>query len=574
MAATKRGGKKKSAKKTASKKVKAARAAKPAKRGKAVAKPPKKKAAPKRAAPRAVAGTEVKQAASAPARIAVDKAYEALVSHLKGVAVLESVSRTIGWDQETMMPAKAANLRAEQMQLLAGMMHDQRTDPLVGELLDAAGDDKSLKGDKVAEANLREIKRDYDQATKLPKALVEEIARCSSLGMDAWKDAKKNSDFKTFLPWLEKTVELNRKKAECLGLPEGGKEHYDALLDIYEPGMTAAKTEAIFKPFRDQLVPLIRKVTELRSIPSDRPARAMTPIEDQKKFATLICEKIGFDFQAGRIDESAHPFCEGVGPGDTRMTNRYRPDGWADALGTAMHESGHALYEQGLPKQDRFGQPLAEAISLGIHESQSRMWENQVGRSLAFWKWAITQAHKSFGAALMAYSAEDVYKAVNLVKPNLIRVESDELTYNLHIMLRFDLERAMISGNLSPRDLPGVWNDRIYKDLGLQVPDDRRGCLQDVHWSMGALGYFPTYTFGNLYAAQLWESMEKDIKNRDEKMAAGEFSPILSWLRDNIHRHGRQFSAEELCKKITGKPLSHDPLMRHLEKKVNAVYGV
>jgi len=234
MAATKRGGKKKSAKKTASKKVKAARAAKPAKRGKAVAKPPKKKAAPKRAAPRAVAGTEVKQAASAPARIAVDKAYEALVSHLKGVAVLESVSRTIGWDQETMMPAKAANLRAEQMQLLAGMMHDQRTDPLVGELLDAAGDDKSLKGDKVAEANLREIKRDYDQATKLPKALVEEIARCSSLGMDAWKDAKKNSDFKTFLPWLEKTVELNRKKAECLGLPEGGKEHYDALENDFE----------------------------------------------------------------------------------------------------------------------------------------------------------------------------------------------------------------------------------------------------------------------------------------------------------------------------------------------------
>jgi carboxypeptidase Taq len=445
---------------------------------------------------------------------------------------------------------------------------------MVGELLDAAGEDSSVKGDTAAEANLREMKRDYDHATKLPKSLVEEIARCSSLGMDAWKEAKKNSDFKTFLPWLEKTVSLNRQKAECLGLPEGGKEHYDALLDIYEPGMTAAKTDAIFGPFRERLVPLIRTVNEVRNAPSDRPARAMTPIDLQKKFSSLICEKIGFDFQAGRIDESAHPFCEGVGPGDTRMTNRYRPDGWADALGTAMHESGHALYEQGLPKHDRFGQPLAEPISLGIHESQSRMWENQVGRSMAFWKWAISQAHKVFEAALMAYSAEDVYKAVNLVKPNLIRVESDELTYNLHIMLRFDLERAMISGKLSPRDLPGVWNDRIYKDLGLQVPDDRRGCLQDVHWSMGALGYFPTYTFGNLYAAQFWEAMEKDIKDRDERMARGEFAPILTWLRENIHRYGRQFSAEQLCKKITGKPLSHDPLMRHLEKKVSTVYGV
>lgn len=578
MPAAKRSTKEKTTKKTAKK-----AAAKPAR---ATPKPAARRAAKKaptraktvaRPKPRAAARVKPARTAQSPeiarASLPADP-YAAMLGQLREIAILEAVQRTMSWDQETMMPDKGAALRADQLKTLAGMIHDRRTNAFFGDLLAASESNGVARSDGAIGANIREIRRDYDQATRLPKALVEEMAEVASLAMEAWKEARKNSDFKAFLPWLERVVQLNQRKAQCLGIPKGGAELYDALLDQYEPGMTAARTEQIFGPLRERLVPLIRKVAGVRTPPSDRPAKAITPIELQKKFVAAICERIGFDFKAGRIDESTHPFCEGIGPGDTRMTNRYRPDGWADALSTAMHESGHALYEQGLPKDSHFGQPLADAISLGIHESQSRMWENQIGRSQAFWKWALPEANRIFGATLMGFGPHDVYAAVNLVRPNLIRVESDELTYNLHIMLRFDLERAMIAGRLAPRDLPSTWNDRVRRDLGLHVPDDRRGCLQDVHWSMGAMGYFPTYTFGNLYSAQLWEAMGRDLRDRDERIGKGDFAPVLQWLRANVHIHGRRYSAEDLCRKITGKPLSHDALMRHLEQKVTAVYGV
>ncbi len=497
---------------------------------------------------------------------------EALAAELREIAVLQSVSATMSWDQETMMPAKAGALRADQLEMLSRMIHERRTSKRLGDLLRAAEDAAGKKSDPRTLADLRETRRDYDKARKLPSALVAEMAQCASLGMEAWKHAREESNFKKFLPWLEKTIRLNREKAKCLGVPKKG-ELYDALLDDFEPGMTARRTEEIFTPLRARLVPLIERVKDTRRKPSDAAACVVTPIESQKEFSHFICQKIGYDFEGGRMDESTHPFCEGPGPGDTRITNRYRPDGWTDALSTATHEAGHAMYEQGLPKDKLFGRPLSEAVSLGIHESQSRMWENLVARSLPFWKWAIKEAQRILGPTLKPYSAEDVYKANNIVEPWFIRVESDELTYNLHIMLRFDLERAMLEGDLACKDLPGVWNERLKRDWGLTVPDDRRGCLQDVHWSMGAVGYFPTYTFGNLYAAQFWEAMAKDLPEREAMMARGEFAPILAWLRTKIHRHGRQYSAEDLCKKVTGKPLSADPLMRHLEAKVNAVYG-
>jgi len=501
-------------------------------------------------------------------------AVGALAAELREVAVLRSVATTMGWDQETMMPARGGALRADQMKMLSSMVHGRRTSRRMGDLLRAAEVEAGVRGDARTIADLREARRDYDKARRLPASLVAEMARCASLGMEAWRHARAASDFKAFLPWLEKTVELNREKARRLGVPKGG-ELYDALLDEFEPGMTAKRTREIFEPLRARLVPLIERVrgTPAGQRPTDAPARAVTPIEKQKEFARFVCERIGFDFEAGRMDESTHPFCEGMGPGDTRITNRYRPDGWSDALSTATHEAGHALYEQGLPKDTMFGRPLAEAVSLGIHESQSRMWENLVARSHSFWRWAADEAKRTLGAALAPWSAEDFHKAVNLVAANLIRVESDELTYNLHIMLRFDLERAMLEGELACRDLPGAWNARLRSDLGLEVPDDRRGCLQDVHWSMGAIGYFPTYTFGNLYAAQLWEAMGRDIPDREAGLASGEFGPVLQWLRAKVHRHGRRYPAEELCRRVTGKALSADPLMRHLEAKVNAVYG-
>ncbi|MFM9957272.1 MAG: carboxypeptidase M32 [Phycisphaerales bacterium] len=500
--------------------------------------------------------------------------YTSLMVRLRENAVIESANRVLSYDQETVMPDRGAELRSQQLEAMSALVHSRKTSKELGELLAACEGDGSLKADPIASSNLRELRRDYDLATKLPTELVAEMAKCSSLGMHAWKEARQKSDFALFLPWMKKTVELYRRKAECYGggrAPAGG-ELYDLLLDEYEPGMTAAKTRAIFGPLRDRLVPLIDRVLRSKG-PDESTAKLEFPIEKQAAFCTMVATKIGFDYSAGRMDVSTHPFCDGIGPGDTRMTNRYRPDGWADSLSTAMHESGHALYEQGLPKADCFGQPVAEAISLGIHESQSRLWENLVGRSLPFWKWASKEAAGLLGPAMSGASPEAIYKAVNVVRPNFIRVESDELTYNLHIMLRFDLERAMIAGELDPVDLPGEWNKRIKSDLGLTVPDDRRGCLQDVHWSMGLVGYFPTYTFGNLYSAQFWEAIKRDIPDRDEQMARGEFTPILNWLRTNIHAHGRRYRAGELCEKITGKPLSHDPLMRHLEAKVAAVYG-
>lgn len=499
-----------------------------------------------------------------------------LASELREIANLASIAGLISWDQETMMPEKGAALRAAQREAISRIVHQRRTSKKLGDLIAAAEARAKKSGDPSTIANLRALRRDYTLATKLPASLVAEITKTSSLGMDAWKHARRKSDFKAFLPWLEKTIDLARRKAMCYGPPSSpapAYEPYDSLLDEYEPGMTAARTQAVFEPLRARLVPLIDSVARAKRKPSDKPARVKTPIEQQKAFVRHVCAAIGFDFSAGRIDESAHPFCDGIGPGDTRMTNRYRPDGWTDALGTAMHESGHALYEQNLPKHTRFGQPLAEAISLGIHESQSRMWENLVGRSRPFWKWARAHAVKVFGKSAIRASADDLYKAVNIVRPNFIRVESDELTYNLHIMLRFDLERAMVNGDMKPRDLPDVWNRRIRSDLGLTVPDHRRGCLQDVHWSAGLVGYFPTYTFGNLYAAQFWEAMAEDLPKRDSLLAKGDFAPILKWLVKNIHAHGRRYTAEELCRKITGKPLSHDPLLRHLSRKIEAVYS-
>jgi len=349
---------------------------------------------------------------------------------------------------------------------------------------------------------------------------------------------------------------------------------YDPLLDEYEPGASAAEIEGIFGPLRAALAPFLAEILDAPRTVDPSPHRVELPVARQREFSRFVAERIGFDFRSGRLDESTHPFTEGLGPGDTRITSRYAPDHVTDALGSTMHEAGHALYEQGLPKDLYHGQPLGQAAGLGIHESQSRMWENQVGRSRPFWEWALPEAKRFFGALLEPFSADQFYASVNRVKPSLIRVEADETTYNLHVMLRFDVERALIRGDLSVLDLPAFWNERIRKDLGQEVPDDRRGCLQDIHWSGGAIGYFPTYTLGTLYAAQFWEAIREAIPDLDTRMARGEFATLLAWLRENIHAHGRRWRAGELCLRVTGKPLSHEPMMRHLAAKLRPLYGV
>ncbi|HEX6751704.1 MAG TPA: carboxypeptidase M32 [Longimicrobium sp.] len=501
-------------------------------------------------------------------------AYDELRRLLRETATLQSASSIIGWDQETYMPPAAAQLRAEQSALMSSLIHERRTSPRLGELLAECEADAGLAADPEAAANLRGIRRDFDHATKLPPDLVRELAETTSRAMNVWREARERNDFATFAPWLEKIVALTRRRAEAIGWPEGG-EMYDALLDEFEPGMTTAEINRTFAALRAGLTPLIRAVAESGVQPDTAWQRTPIPVDRQAAFNVELVRRMGFDLQAGRLDVSAHPFCDGIGPGDTRLTTRYAEDQFPSALSGTMHETGHAMYEQNLPKADRFGQPLAEAASTGIHESQSRMWENLVGRSRPFWEWALPEIQRAFApSGLDALDLETAYRGMNVVQPNLIRIDSDETTYNLHIMLRFDLERALLSGDLAVGDLPEAWNERIRADLGLEVPDDARGCLQDIHWSMGALGYFPTYTLGNLYAAQFWSALRQALPTLDDDLRRGEFGALLAWLKENVHRHGRRFSAPELCERITGSRLSHEPLLRYLEAKVRPIYGI
>ncbi len=502
-----------------------------------------------------------------------DGAYAELTRHLRETATLSSAASTLAWDQETMMPPAGASLRAEQVSLLSALVHERRTSPRLGELVEQCEADAELVADPVAAANLREIRRAYELATRLPTSLVRDFADTSSRALEAWRDARERDDFPAFAPWLERIVELSRTKAELYGIPQGGHV-YDPLLDEFEPGMTGAEVEGVFSELRARLAPLIAAIADSPRRPDQRLDRVRVPVEAQKALNRLVVERVGFDFGAGRLDVSSHPFCEGMGPGDTRMTTRYREEGFMDALVSSLHESGHGMYEQGLPKAEHFGQPIAQPASLGIHESQSRLWENMVGRSRPFWEWALPEAGRVLGSALDGVEVDEVYGFVNTVEPGLIRVEADEATYNLHIMLRFDLERAMLAGDLAVRDLPGAWNERVRQDLGVEVPDDRRGCLQDIHWSLGALAYFPTYTLGTLYAAQLWETVSGALPDLDESMRAGDFTPLLGWLRENVHRHGGRFQAPELCRRVTGKPLSSGPLVSYLEGKLKPLYGV
>lgn len=501
--------------------------------------------------------------------------YTQLTTLLREAATLESVAQLLGWDQETYMPPAGAATRAEQSAALASLVHQRRTDPRIGDLIAACESDRSIvaDADSPRARNVREARRAFDKATKLPSGLVAELARVGSQSQQVWKEAREKNDFAMFAPWLERMFSLSRRKAECYGVPQGG-ELYDALIDDYEPGARSADIERVFTPLADRLSTLVQELQDSGRAPSDAPTRVKIDAARQHEFGMFVIKALGFDTNAGRLDVTTHPFCSGIAPGDTRLTTRYREERFTDALYGTMHECGHGLYEQGLPKGEHFGEPLGDSISLGIHESQSRMWENFVGRSRPFWAWALPHAKRILGPALDQYSADDLYRAVNRSERSFIRVEADESTYNLHVMLRFGIERSLLRGDLAPRDVPGAWNERFERLLGVKVPDDRRGCLQDVHWSFGLIGYFPTYTLGNLHAAQMWEKIKTDLPSLETDMARGEFSPLLCWLRTNVHAHGKRWRADELCTRITGKPLSADPLMRHLESKLRPIYGV
>lgn len=493
--------------------------------------------------------------------------YQTFVRQVREIRVIESIRDLLEWDQQTFMPPKGVTHRADQIELLAGLAHQKLTSAELGELLEKL-ELESDNGDYVAATNLREVRREYDRAIKLPTELVQEIAKVTSLASDTWQAARSESDFSRFAPHLEQLLDLKRQAADRIGWRT---EPYDALLDEYEPGARAAQIQELFDRLKPELVALVSAIKDAPRQPDNSILKRPAPVARQEAFNRAIAATMGFDFQAGRIDVSTHPFCSGFCPLDVRFTTRFDEHALAMSLFGVMHEAGHGLYEQGLDPQ-HIGTPMGSYVSLGIHESQSRMWENLVGRGRPFWRHYFPKLQAEF-PALADVALDDWYFAINTVRPSLIRVEADEVTYGLHIMLRFDLERRMIAGTLAVKDVPAAWNDAMRQLLGVTPANDAEGCLQDVHWSMGIFGYFPTYQLGNLYATQFFDAARVALPELDERIAHGELTPLREWLRDNIHKHGQRYRAGELVEVVTGRELSHRPFIEYLQAKFKQLYG-
>jgi carboxypeptidase Taq len=499
------------------------------------------------------------------------EAYAELIRRTREAALLDSCGAVLHWDQRTYMPSKGSGHRAEQLALLAGMVHQQVTAPEIGELLSAVEQSDLIReAGSPAAVNVREIRRTYDRAIKVPEALVKELARTCALARDVWVEARRRSDFAVFCPWLEKVVALKRQEADAVGY---AAVRYDALLDAYEPGETTARIGGLFVELKSGLIPLVQAVGTSGRRPDISILHREYPPDGQEAFGKAAAAAIGFDFAGGRLDVTTHPFCCGIGPGDTRLTTRYDPQDFGDAFFSILHEAGHGLYDQGLDPA-HYGTPMGAAVSLGIHESQSRLWENFVGRSRSFWEHFYPRLRQAFPDALGEVSLHAFYAAINDVRPSFIRVDADEATYNLHIILRFELEQSLVSGDLQARDVPAAWNESFRRIFGLIPPDDATGCLQDTHWSEGGIGYFPTYTLGNMYAAQFFARAQAELGDLEAMFRAGEFAPLREWLTAKIYRQGQRSRAADLVATVTGNPLSPRPLLSYLQEKFSALYGI
>ncbi len=499
-----------------------------------------------------------------------EQAYQELLQRARERALISSVNSVLGWDQEVNMPPKGAAWRAEQSAYLSGLAHSKATAPEINELL-LSVEESDLVDDPLSDVavNVREWRRGYDRATKLPTEFVEEFARTASLAQHVWAEARAKSDFSLYAPKLSELIELTRRKADYFGYED---QPYDALLDEFEPGEKTENVKRLFEGLRAELVPFLQSIVNAPkqpdfSIVEDRDY----PVERQRILGEMASAAYGLDYASARLDVSTHPFSTNFGPGDQRITTRFDPRNFGDSFFSILHETGHALYEQNLPVEF-FGTPRGDAVSLGIHESQSRTWENLVGRSRAFWRHFFPITRQMFPQTLADVSLDDFHFAINAVKPGFIRVDADEVTYNLHIMLRFEIEQAIINEDLPVEEIPGVWNELFKAYLGLDVPEDRLGVLQDIHWSFGAIGYFPTYALGNLYGAQFFAQARKDLPDLDASFAAGDFAPLLNWLREHIHQHGMRYRAQALVQVTTGQPLSHKPLMSYLKEKYSKLY--
>ena len=497
--------------------------------------------------------------------------YQQLSDHVRVNAYLQSSMSTLEWDQQTYLPAQAAGWRAEQLTFLAGELHRRETAPEMGEWLSDL-EEKAMSDAPASDMaiNVREMKKDFEKKNKIPVSLVEAMTKACSLAQQTWVEARKTNDFAMFAPPLKEIFDLKVEYADAVGYES---ERYDALLDDFEPGARTSEVRQVLNDLREELVPLIQAVADAPQSPNTEWVKRHYPVEQQEAFGKLAAKKIGFDFARGRLDVTAHPFCDRMGPNDVRLTTRYDANFFNSAFFGILHEAGHGIYEQGL-RGDQFGFPTGSYCSLGIHESQSRLWENLVGRSLAFWEYMFPVAKDHFPQALEAASHRDFFAAVNAVKPSLIRVEADEATYNLHIIIRFELEQEILNGETRVEDLAEAWNEKYEKYLGIRPDSPADGVLQDIHWSAGLMGYFPTYSLGNLYASQFFEAAQKDLGNLNEQICRGEFSALKSWLNENVHLPGRSMTAPELAQKVTGKPLGHSELITHLKDKLSEVYGI
>jgi carboxypeptidase Taq len=498
-------------------------------------------------------------------------AYTELLRRAREEFLLESCQSLLGWDELTYMPPGGVTARANQMAYLAGLQHEKATDPRIGELL-ASVEGSGFVNDpfSAAAVNVREIRRTYDRLSRLPRSLVEELAHIAPLSQQQWATSRQEADFSSFCPWLEKIVALQRQEAECLGY---NGNPYDALLGNYEPGARSADLARLFDALRAELTTLLGSIAGSRKRRKHAILKRNYLVERQQSFALEAAAALGFDFERGRLDTSVHPFSTHVAPGDCRIAIRYNANYFSDAFFALLHEVGHGLYEQGLDPEHE-ATPLGSVNSLGLHEAQARLWENLVGRGLPFWKYFFPRARQAFPEALGKVPLGDFYLAINHVEPSCNRVQADEVTYNLHILVRFELEQAMIGGDLAVADLPSAWNEAYQKTLGVPVPNDAEGCLQDGHWSEGLIGYFPTYTLGNLFAAQLFARARADLGNLDAAFAKGDFSGLLDWLRAKVYRQGSRYPAPMLIEKITDQPPDHRPLVEAMKNKFTEVYGL
>jgi len=501
----------------------------------------------------------------------VPQRYDELKTRLAEIHDLSKVTSLLSWDQAVTMPPGGAPARAEQMATVGRLAHELFTSPEIGRMLDdLAAYEQSLPYESDGASLIRATRYDYDRATKVPTELRGEMTRVASLARNAWAAARANSDFAAFKPFLQQTIDLKKRYVDCYA-PTG--DPYDVLLDEFERGMKSAEVRRIFSELKQAIVPLIAAVAERGEAVDDGCLHGDFPIDRQRDVCLAILRRFGYTDGEWRFDPTAHPFASNTSLGDIRLTTRYYADNLAPSLFGSMHECGHGLYEHGIsPSLERT--PLCRGTSLGVHESQSRMWENLVGRGRAAWRFFLPELKKAF-PQLGQVDLETFYRAINKVQPGLIRVEADELTYGLHVVLRFELEQEMLSGTLALDDLPEAWNARMKSYLGVDVPDAARGVLQDVHWSLGYVGYFPTYVIGSIVSAQIWEKAVAAMPDLERQFEQGEFLPLREWLRENLHRHGRKFTPKETLQKVTGSDaVQVGPYVKYLTAKFTEIYGL